>query len=87
MAAKHKFDRTESHSHRYALDNFTEPLLFAAVNLVYLGVMVLFILTIFWGVPAPHNEDAEWARPARQEIHQEQPVRQAETTKISSSAG
>ena len=86
MAAKQTFERTESDSHRYAVGNITEPLLFGAVNLVYLGVMVLFVLTIFWGVPAPHKEDAQWARPARQEIHQGQPVRQAETTKISSSA-
>ena len=88
MAAKQRFDRRESDSPRYARDNLTEPLLFGAVNLVYLGVMVQFILTIFWGVPAPHKEDAEWARPAHQEIRQEireqQPGRQVEAVKTSS---
>ena len=68
MAAKHSSNQGVTDSRRYPLGNLVEQLLFGVVNAAFMGVMILFVLTIFWGEPVRHQGDAEWAGPARMEI-------------------
>lgn len=77
MAAKHSSNQGVTDSRRHPLGNLVEHLLFGVLNVAFMGVMILFVLTIFWGEPVRHKGDAEWAGPARLEIRHGEPVQRA----------